>query len=101
MLQRRARKTPVQSHQAVFRQDRLDAMRSRLEPLVIPRIINQGSLDPLRRRDSCEGCYDAGGHAGEEITKWRKSSSLRVLEGILDGVEGQESNAILRNATDD
>ena len=65
-----------------------------VEALLVPSVIDQGGFDTFR------GCYggdagdDAAHHPRAEVTERRQRSCFRVLEGFLDRVEGEETDAV-------
>ena len=73
-------------------------MRSGREPLLLPGVVNQSGLEPLRRRHGSDTSDHTSSHACEHTPQGRKGSSLGVSECILDRVERQESYGILAHA---
>lgn len=65
------------------------------EPLGVSGVVYQSGLDAFGRGDGEGAGNDTAGNAGQEIAARRQGSCLRVAEGNLDAVEGDESDGVL------
>ncbi len=98
LFQRRRHIAPVQRPQhAVLLDQRRGRVPGRLEPPIVPRVVDQRRLDPLRRRDRERARHDARGNARHEIAQGRQRARLGVLERVLDAVERYEPDAVLQH----
>nr|POE47248.1 hypothetical protein CFP56_00580 [Quercus suber] len=100
LLERRAGESAVQAQEAVLLHHRSDAMRHAAVALLIARVVDQRRLDALRRRHGKDRCHHAAEHARREAAQRRQGPRLRVLERVLDRVEGQEADPIFAHRPD-
>ena len=60
----------------------------------VARVVDEGGLDALGGGDGGRGGDDAGGHAGQQVSRRCEGTRFWVGEGILDRVEGEEADPV-------
>lgn len=102
LFQRVPREAAVDAQdQAVFGEDGADGVDWGMEAFGASGIVDQCGLDPFRWRHRQEGRDDSRGHAGKDIADRCQGTGLWILEQVLDVVEGDETDGIFGNGTDD
>ena len=102
LLERCPAEAAVHAPEAVLTPDGAHGVQGRREaPGRVPGVVDEGRLDAFRGRHGGDARDHARAHAGEQVAAGREGAGVRVREGVLDRVVGEETHAVFGDRADD